>query len=115
MAEIHRDDHRSEIVRLEEQIDHLDAKIENCRKFILSGRIAVASGGSVLIAIVAGAIRFDPAAMGLAIAAVLGGIAVAGSNRSTAKEAADELSAAEAERSALIGKLELRPVHDHDG
>jgi hypothetical protein len=78
-------DHRDEIVRLEAQIDELAARIESCRKFILAGRIAVAGGGLVLIAMLVGAIQFDPSVM--AVAAVLGGIVAAGSNRSTAKEA----------------------------
>jgi hypothetical protein len=105
---------RDEIVRLEDQIDELAARIESCRKFILAGQIAVVCGGAVLIAIVAGAIQFDPAVMALAIAAVLGGIVVAGSNRSTAKEAAHEMAAAEADRAALIEGLELRVVQDRD-
>jgi hypothetical protein len=108
-------DSREEIARLEAQIDELAARIENCRKFILAGQIAVAGGGIVLIAIVVGAIHLDPAVMALAIAAVLGGIVVAGSNRSTAKEAAHDLTAAEAERATLIGQLKLRIVHDRDG
>ena len=39
-------DPREEIVRLEERIEELAAKIESCRKFILASRIAVASGGT---------------------------------------------------------------------
>ena len=54
-------DHHDEIVRLEAQIDELVARIESCRKFILVGRIAVAGGGAVLIAMLVGAIQFDPA------------------------------------------------------
>lgn len=42
MATMNSDDQRSEIVRLEAQIDGLEATIESCRKFILAGRIAVA-------------------------------------------------------------------------
>ncbi len=101
-----------EIARLEAQIDELADKIESCRKFILAGQIALVGGGIALIAIVAGVIQFDPAVMALAIATILGGIVVAGSNRSTAKEATHELTVAEAERAALIGQLDLRLVHD---
>jgi hypothetical protein len=60
-------------------------------------------------------IQFNPAVMGIAAAAVLGGIVAAGSNRSTAKEAAHELTALEAKRATLIGQLELRLVPDRDG
>ena len=108
-------DHRDEIVRLEAQIDELTARIESCRKFILAGRIAVVGGGVVLIATVVGVIQFDPSIMAVAVAAVLGGIVVAGSNRSTAIEATHELTAAEAKRMALIERIDLRLVSDRDG
>src|SRR5271157_4834125 len=91
-------DHRVEIVQLEAQIAELAARIESCRKFILAGRIAVAGGAVVLIAGLLGAIQFDPSVIAVAIAAVLGGIVAAGSNRSTAIEAMHELTAAEAKR-----------------
>ena len=37
MATMGRDDNRTEIVRLEGQIDDLEATIESCRKFVLPG------------------------------------------------------------------------------
>ena len=108
-------DHGDEIVRLEAQIDELAARIESCRKFIVAGRIAVAGGGVVLVAMVIGAIRFDPSVMVGAVAAVLAGIVAAGSNRSTAKEATHELAAAEAKRAALIEQIDLRLVSGDPG
>jgi hypothetical protein len=103
-------DPHSEIVRLEAYIETLAARIENCRKFILAARIAMAGGGVLLIALLFGAIRFDPSVFMAAIAALLGGFVVWGSNGSTAKEAADELAKAEANRAALIGLLDLRAI-----
>ena len=103
-------DPHKEIVRLEAQIEVLAARIENCRKFILAGRVAAAAGGVLLIALLLGAIRFDLQLMMLAMAALLVGIVVWGSNGSTAKEAEDELAAAEANRKALIGLIDLRVV-----
>jgi hypothetical protein len=50
------------------QIDELEATIESCRKFILAGRIAVASGGVVLFAMLVGGIQFNPSVMGIAAA-----------------------------------------------
>jgi hypothetical protein len=108
-------DHRGEIVRLEAQIDELAARIESCRKFILVGRIAVACGAAVLIAVLVGAIQFDPAIIAVAVTAVLGGIVAAGSNHSTAKEAIHELTLAEAKRTALIDQIDLRLVPDREG
>ena len=108
-------DHRDEIVRLEVQIDELAASIESCHKFILAGRIAVIGGGPVLIAMLVSAIQFDPSVMALAVAAVLGGIVAAGSNRSTANEAMHELTAAETKRKALIEQIDLQLVPDREG
>jgi hypothetical protein len=101
---------RDEIERLEAHIEYLAAKIENCRKFIWAGRIAMAGGAIVLAAILFGAMRSDLTWMAGAMAAVLGGIVVFGSNDSTAREAANEMAAAEASRAALIGSIDLRVV-----
>jgi hypothetical protein len=101
------EDLHDEIVHLEERIEGLAAKIESCRKLILVSRIAVAGGVVVLATMLFGAIRFDPGIMAAAVAALLGGIVVWGSNRSTRTEAARDLAAAEADRSALIDKMDL--------
>jgi len=108
-------DPREEIARLEERIEQLAAKVESCRKFVLASRITIALGGTLLVAAAFGAIRFNAPAMTAAIAAVLGGIVVLGSNRSTAKEATAEMAAAEAERSELIAGIELRVVSEESG
>jgi hypothetical protein len=97
-------------VRLEAQIEALSDKIESCRKFILAGRIAVAAGGVLFVALLLGVIRFDLQLMMLAMAAFLVGIVVWGSNGSTAKEAENELAAAEANRKALIGLIDLHVI-----
>jgi hypothetical protein len=107
--ETERDPHE-EIVRLEEHIEELHAKIESCRKFILASRIAVVAGGIVFAAMLVGAIRFDPGIMAAAVAAFLGGLVVWGSNSSTSKEAAKELTAADADRAALIELINPRVI-----
>jgi hypothetical protein len=99
------DDPRDQVVRLEALIEELTAKIESCRKFILASRIATWGGGVVLFAMLFGLMRFNPGIMTGAIAALLGGIAAWGSNSSTAKEPANELAVAEADRSLLITKI----------
>lgn len=101
------EDLHDEIVHLEERIEGLAAKIESCRKLILLSRIAVAGGVVVLATMLFGVLRFDPGVMAAAVAALLGGIVVWGSNRSTRTEATRELAAADAERSALIDRMEL--------
>jgi hypothetical protein len=107
-------DPRAEIERLEARIDELSAKIESCGKFRLVARIAIAAGATLLIALMARAIAFDPTVMGAAIAALLCGIVLLGSNRSTEEEASVQLAAAETERAALIGRIELRVVGGRD-
>ena len=105
-------DPRDEIVRLEARIEQLEATLESCRKFILASRVATTAGGIALPAMLFGIIRFDLEIMMAAMVALLGGVVVWGSNGSTAKEAADELAAAEADRAALIGLLDLHTVAD---
>ncbi len=108
-------DHRDEIVRLEERIDELAESIERCRKFSLAGRIVVLGGGSVLIPMVIGATQIDLSVMAVSMTAILGGVVVAGTNRSTAQEAMQELAAAETRRTTLIEQIDLRLVPDRDG
>ena len=103
-------DPHDEIERLEAQIDEVAARLESCRKFVLVGRIALVAGAAVLVAVLLGVLTFDPRLLLAAIAAVLGGIVVWGSNHSTANEAAAELAKAEADRAALIGRLQLHAV-----
>lgn len=103
-------DPRDEIERLEAQIDEIAARLESCRKFVLVGRITLVAGAILFAAVLFGALTFDPRLLLAAIAAVLGGIVMWGSNDSTAKEAAAELATAEADRAALIGRLDLHVV-----
>ena len=110
MDEVADNDPHAEIERLEACIEELSDKIESCRKFVLAARIAMALGGALLLAGLFGLIRFDVMTLSAAFAALLGGIVVSGSNGSTAKEAAAQLAAAERDRSALIGVIELHAV-----
>ncbi|HTZ01182.1 MAG TPA: hypothetical protein VMC05_02530 [Xanthobacteraceae bacterium] len=104
-GDLHRD-----IERLEDDIEALEARIDNCRKFILAGRVAAAVGFAVLAAMFFGLIRTELGWMTAAMAATIGGIVVFGTNSSTTNEARKELAAAQARRLELIGQLELRDV-----
>ena len=109
-ADLREADPHDAIERLEAQIDELAARLESCRKFVLAGRVALLAGAVLLVTVLFGLIPFDPRLLLAAIAAVLGGIVVWGSNSSTADEAAAELAKAEAERAQLIGQLQLHTV-----
>ncbi|MFL5045288.1 MAG: hypothetical protein ACJ8EA_10630 [Xanthobacteraceae bacterium] len=104
-GELHED-----ISRLELRIEQLANTIERCRKIILVAKIAIAVGGVLMLALLLGAIRFNPVAMIAAMTLAIGGIVVFGWNTSTSKQAAADLSAAETLRAELIGRIDLRVV-----
>ena len=103
-------DPREEIALLEQRIEQLAAKIESCRKFMLAARVAIALGGAFLAVILFRLIRADAMMTAAAMTAVLGGSVVLGSNSSTARDASAQITAAEARRAELIGRIDLRDV-----
>jgi len=112
---VRADEMRDRIARLEKQIDELTQSIEGCRKTMLASKGLVGAGAILLLAIVIGAIRLDPLALMAAIAALLGGLVLFGSNSSTSKQKNAALRAAESERADLIGKIDLTLVDERDG
>ncbi len=103
-------DVRHEIARLETQIDALADTVEGCRKLILMAKVAIAGGAIAMLALLLGAIRYDPLWLSGAMAALMGGIVVFGSNASTSNQALAKMKDAEARRAELIDRLELREV-----
>ena len=75
---------------------------------MLLSKLAIAAGALWILAYLVGAIRFDAAAMIGAMAAVMGGIVVFGSNLTTSKQTTIAVGAAERRRTELIDKLNLR-------
>jgi len=107
------DEMRERIARLEARIEELTQSIEGCRKLGLLAKSLIAAGAILLVTIVAGTIRFDPLAFMAAVAALLGGVVLFGSNHSTSKQKNAALRAAEAERADLIGRIDLTLVGEH--
>jgi hypothetical protein len=101
-----------QISDLETEIEELAEKLARCRKLELFSKVAILSGGLLLLVLMLGLVRFDPTAMVGAIAAVLGGIVLFGSNTRTTKDYAAAMKAAEDRRMELIGRIDLRVVHD---
>jgi hypothetical protein len=91
-------DLHEEILHIEAHIEELTDVIERCRKIILISKAAIAAGGILILAIVVGALGFDPTILIGAIAAVIGGTVVFGSNTSTLKQTMTDMKAAEAHR-----------------
>ena len=70
----------------------------------------IAAGGIWILAYFLGAIRFEPATMIGAIAAIIGGVVVLGSNSSTSKQTTAAMKAAEIQRAELIDTVDLQMV-----
>jgi hypothetical protein len=101
---------REQVLHLEAQMEELADLIENCGKTVLISKVAIAAGTLLTLAIIIRAVEFDPATMIGALAAVIGGTVVFGSNMSTLKQTINEMKAAEAHRTELISRMDLRVV-----
>ena len=109
------DDLHEQVLQIEAHIERLADVIERCRKIILISKAAVVVGGTLILATIIGAIGFDPTIMIGAIATAIGGTVVFGSNMSTLKQTVTNMKAAEAHRTELIGRMDLRVVGDGAG
>jgi hypothetical protein len=99
-----------EISRIEAQLEELTEVSERCRKIILVSKAAIAGGGALLLLMLLGLFGSNQVAAIGSIAVVLGGIVSLGSNVSTLQQTMAAMSAAEALRSDLIGRIDLRVV-----
>ncbi|MGC1644155.1 MAG: hypothetical protein WA781_26535, partial [Pseudolabrys sp.] len=60
--------------------------------------------------------ELDPTiVIGVALAAIIGGVVVLGSNSSTSKQTMAAMKAADAQRAELIGMIDLRSVGSRNG
>ncbi len=105
-------DPRDEIARLEAEIEDRSAALERCRKVVLLGKVVAAAGALVLLLLLFGIVRMEPAVMIGAMAAVLGGVVAFGSTTTTSNQLSEAMQAAEARRAELIGMLDLQVVAD---
>ena len=108
-------DLRDQIARLESDIEQLAEGLERCRKAMLLSKGAVTAGGICILAYFLGPIRFDPTILIGALAAIIGGVVVFGSNLATSKQTLAAMKDAEAKRTELIGMIDLRSVGSRDG
>ena len=106
------DDPTDEISEIEARIEALAEIAERCRKIILASKAAIAGGGALLLIMMLGLFGSSQVTALGSIALVLGGIVSLGSNVSTLRQTEASISAAEALRSELIGRIDLRVVDD---
>jgi UPF0716 family protein affecting phage T7 exclusion len=105
-------DLHEQILHIEAHIEELTDIIERCRKIILISKVAIAAGGILILATIIGAVGFDPTVLIGAIAAVIGGTVVFGSNMSTLKQTLTDMKVAETPRTELITRMDLKVVGD---
>jgi hypothetical protein len=96
------------IADLESEIERLSDVAERCRKVMIVARAACIAGGILLLLTVLG--QVGPVAFVFAVAAVLGGMALFGSNKSTRDQVIGAMTVYEARRAQLIDGVDLREV-----
>jgi prefoldin subunit 5 len=101
-----------EISEIEARIEALAEIAERCRKFILASKIAIGGGAALLLITILGLFGSGQVAALGSIALVLGGIVSLGSNVSTLRQTDTAIGIAEARRSELISRIDLRVVAD---
>jgi len=107
------DDFFSEdIARIEARIEELAEAIERCRKFSLAAKIAIVAGALWIMLTLLLLVPYVPYLAIGALASVIGGIVLLGSNATTWRETEAAMRASEAMRADLISRLELRVVDE---
>jgi uncharacterized membrane protein YjjP (DUF1212 family) len=106
------DDLIDEISQIEARLEQLAERAEQCRKIIVFSKAAIAGGALLLLVMLLGLFGSSATAALGSIASVLGGIVSLGSNSSTLQQTTAAIAAAEAHRSELIGRIDLRVVGD---
>ena len=101
-----------EISLIEARLEELAKVAERCRKIILVSKAAIAIGVALLLITMLGLLGSNQVAAIGSIAAVLGGVVSLGSNVSTLRQTNAAISDAEALRSDMIGRIDLRVVDD---
>ena len=88
-----------DIALIEAHIEALAVSIERCRKLSLAAKIAIGAGGAWIVIIAA-------------MAAVIGGVVLLGSNSTTWTQTEARLRASEAMRAEMIERLQMRVVDE---
>jgi hypothetical protein len=104
------DELRQDIAALEDRIEHLREAAERCRKIALAARIVIAAGAAAALFTLLGVVAFYPTVFFGSLAALIGGVVLLGSNKTTWEQTDEALRKTEAMRDQLIGSIEMRTV-----
>jgi hypothetical protein len=102
----------ADIARLEVHIEALRDSIARCRKIAFAAKLAIAAGALWLALTLVWLVPFIVALVVAAMAAVIGGIVLAGSNSTTWQQTEARLRNSEALRAEMIGGIEMRVVEE---
>ncbi len=103
---------REDIARIEARIEELAEAIERCRKFSLTAKTTIAAGTIWIALSMLALVSYTPETTIAAIAAMIIGTVLLGSNATTWTQTESAMRASEAMRDDLIGRLELRTVDE---
>jgi hypothetical protein len=106
------EDVQSDIARVEARIEELRDSIERCRKLSFGAKVTIAAGAAWIVLVLLQIMPFVPFAFIAAMAAVIGGIVLLGSNDSTWRQTEDALRKSEAVRTELIEAMQMRLVEE---
>ena len=101
-----------QIERLEAQIDELREAIRRSRRLVVAGRACAFAGAALLICLVLGLATVTPVRMIGGIAVGLGGLVLMGSSVGSTKQLELSLKQREDERNAAIDDLEFVDLGD---
>jgi hypothetical protein len=101
-----------QIERLEAQIDELREAIRRSRKLVVAGRACAFAGAALLICLVLGLVTVMPVRMVVGIVVGLGGLVLMGSSVGSTKQLELSLKQTEDERNAAIDALEFVDLGD---
>ena len=104
------EDFSNEIAQLEARSEALRESIERCRKFSLAAKLTIAAGAVWIVLGMLSLVGFTSETTIAAIAAMIIGTVLLGSNSTTWTQAEAALRETEAMRTDLIGRMELRVV-----
>jgi hypothetical protein len=104
-------DLQAQVADLEARIEELFLAAERCRKIEVIAKTLIAAGCVLFLATISGALPLGPTALLLGLAAVLGGLALLGSNRRTLDDTIKSIRTHEARRAKLIDALALQTVN----
>jgi small neutral amino acid transporter SnatA (MarC family) len=96
-----------QIERLEAQIDELREAIQRSRRLVVAGRACAFAGAALFICLMLGLATFTPVRMIVGITVALGGLVLMGSSVGSTKQLERSLKQTEHERNAAIDALEF--------